>query len=264
MFIINDQLKTILQKSYFYLPLILYGENYVQIELSAKIFAKKINPIREIDVEVFYPESKSNLYQMNTLNEFIINFNLPPLENKYKIYIFNHVDHMLMIHFNKLLKTLEEKKPFVIILFLTTNINSIPQTVISRCQKIYIHTQEQEIDTTLIVNAIKYVYLQNYRQLFETIKEIEKSGISLISITTTVLNFHRDIYLIKQLVSHDYLNFQQEKDAFIACAQKNIITLDGLLNLINIVNEANERNITMKHLLEYLFLQLGVAQKQLL
>ncbi len=57
-----------------------------------------------------------------------------PQRSIYRIYIIDEV-HMLSISaFNALLKTLEEPPPHVVFLFATTEIEKIPQTVVSRCQ----------------------------------------------------------------------------------------------------------------------------------
>lgn len=61
--------------------------------------------------------------------------NLLPAVSKYKIYIIDEV-HMLSIGaFNALLKTLEEPPKHVIFILATTEVNKIPITIVSRCQK---------------------------------------------------------------------------------------------------------------------------------
>ncbi len=54
---------------------------------------------------------------------------------RYKVYIIDEV-HMLSTNaFNALLKTLEEPPPHVKFLFATTEVNKVPVTVLSRCQR---------------------------------------------------------------------------------------------------------------------------------
>jgi len=58
-----------------------------------------------------------------------------PVQGRYKVYIIDEV-HMLSNHaFNALLKTLEEPPPRVKFIFATTEVNKIPVTVLSRCQR---------------------------------------------------------------------------------------------------------------------------------
>ena len=58
-----------------------------------------------------------------------------PASAKYKVYIIDEV-HMLSIQaFNALLKTLEEPPSHIIFIFATTEIQKVPQTILSRCQR---------------------------------------------------------------------------------------------------------------------------------
>ena len=54
---------------------------------------------------------------------------------RYKVYIVDEVHMLSKNAFNALLKTLEEPPPHVKFLFATTEINKVPVTVLSRCQR---------------------------------------------------------------------------------------------------------------------------------
>ncbi|OYY72378.1 DNA polymerase III subunit gamma/tau [Sphingomonas sp. 28-63-12] len=54
---------------------------------------------------------------------------------RYKIYIIDEVHMLSKNAFNALLKTLEEPPPHVKFLFATTEVNKVPVTVLSRCQR---------------------------------------------------------------------------------------------------------------------------------
>ena len=56
-------------------------------------------------------------------------------QNKYKIYIIDEVHMLSKAAFNALLKTLEEPPEHVKFLFATTEVNKVPVTVLSRCQR---------------------------------------------------------------------------------------------------------------------------------
>lgn len=58
-----------------------------------------------------------------------------PLQGKYKIFIIDEVHMLSKGAFNALLKTLEEPPPHVIFIFATTEVQKIPTTIISRCQR---------------------------------------------------------------------------------------------------------------------------------
>jgi DNA polymerase-3 subunit gamma/tau len=58
-----------------------------------------------------------------------------PSFGKYKIYIIDEVHMLSTSAFNALLKTLEEPPPHVVFIMATTEVQKIPQTILSRCQR---------------------------------------------------------------------------------------------------------------------------------
>lgn len=58
---------------------------------------------------------------------------IKPYSSRYKIYIVNEAEKMTTGAQNALLKTLEEPPEYAVILLLTTNVNSLLQTILSRC-----------------------------------------------------------------------------------------------------------------------------------
>lgn len=58
---------------------------------------------------------------------------IKPYSSRYKIYIVNEAEKMTVQAQNALLKTLEEPPAYAVILLLTTNVNSLLQTILSRC-----------------------------------------------------------------------------------------------------------------------------------
>ena len=61
---------------------------------------------------------------------------LPPFEGEYKVFIIDGAEQLSLEAANCLLKTLEEPAERMVFALLTTNVSAIPETVISRCQKI--------------------------------------------------------------------------------------------------------------------------------
>ncbi len=59
----------------------------------------------------------------------------PPTEGSYKVYIIDEVHMLSAGAFNALLKTLEEPPSYVIFILATTEVNKIPITILSRCQR---------------------------------------------------------------------------------------------------------------------------------
>jgi DNA polymerase-3 subunit gamma/tau len=87
---------------------------------------------RHIDVLEMDAASRTGVDDIRELTDGV---RYKPVSARYKIYIIDEV-HMLSKHaFNALLKTLEEPPPDVKFIFATTEINKVPVTVLSRCQR---------------------------------------------------------------------------------------------------------------------------------
>ncbi len=73
---------------------------------------------------------------VDNVRENIISFSrLTPVNSKYKVFIIDEV-HMLSISaFNALLKIIEEPPTYVIFILCTTEIQKVPATIISRCER---------------------------------------------------------------------------------------------------------------------------------
>ncbi len=63
------------------------------------------------------------------------NVGFRPTRGRYKIYIIDEVHMLTTAAFNALLKTLEEPPPHVKFIFATTEVQKIPITILSRCQR---------------------------------------------------------------------------------------------------------------------------------
>ncbi len=58
-----------------------------------------------------------------------------PTQGSHKIYIIDEVHMLSTAAFNALLKTLEEPPPHVVFVFATTEVQEVPDTILSRCQR---------------------------------------------------------------------------------------------------------------------------------
>ena len=72
---------------------------------------------------------------VDDIRELINNVKIAPTEGKYKIYIIDEVHMMTSSAFNALLLTLEEPPAHAIFIMATTNVESVPITILSRCQR---------------------------------------------------------------------------------------------------------------------------------
>lgn len=72
---------------------------------------------------------------VDNIRDVIDSVQYPPVIGKYKIYIIDEVHMVTTAAFNALLKTLEEPPEHAIFIFATTEVNKVPQTILSRVQR---------------------------------------------------------------------------------------------------------------------------------
>jgi DNA polymerase-3 subunit gamma/tau len=72
---------------------------------------------------------------VDNMREIIDSVRYVPVQAPYKVYIIDEVHMLSKSAFNALLKTLEEPPPHVKFIFATTEINKVPVTILSRCQR---------------------------------------------------------------------------------------------------------------------------------
>ena len=117
---------------------------------SAKIFAKAINCLHSVDgnpcnkckncvnfdssPDIIELDAASN-NGVDDIREIINNVRLAPSSMKIKVYIIDEFHMLSTSAFNALLLTLEEPPKDVVFILATTDIQSVPITVLSRCQR---------------------------------------------------------------------------------------------------------------------------------
>jgi len=89
---------------------------------------------------------------VDEIREIRNNVKLVPTMSKYKIYIVDEVHMLSNSAWNAFLKTLEEPPAHVIFIFATTEINKVPVTVLSRCQRYDFHKINKEDIKKHIIN----------------------------------------------------------------------------------------------------------------
>ena len=151
---------------------------------TAKVFAKAINCENPIDGEpcgkcdsclnfdknpdIIELDAASN-NKVEDIREIVNNVKLAPAGSKYKIYIIDEVHMLTPSAANAFLLTLEEPPSHAIFILATTNPESLPQTILSRCQQFAF----SKISKKALIERINYVLDQEKIKLdSEVIKEI--------------------------------------------------------------------------------------------
>ena len=86
-------------------------------------------------MDVYEIDAASNTSVDNIREAIVERVQYPPVIGKYKIFIIDEVHMLSNSAFNALLKTLEEPPAHVIFIFATTEVNKVPQTILSRVQR---------------------------------------------------------------------------------------------------------------------------------
>ena len=138
---------------------------------AAKIFARAVNCLSPVDgspcgecavcralldqnnLDVLEIDAASNngVDEIRDLKEKI---QYPPVQAKYKVYIVDEVHMLSLPAFNALLKTLEEPPAHAIFILATTEVQKLPDTILSRCMRFDFRLLPEEI----IANHIKEIF----------------------------------------------------------------------------------------------------------
>ena len=84
--------------------------------------------------DVLEIDAASNTGVDNVRSIIIDGISIRPARDRYKIFIIDEVHMLSGSAFNALLKTLEEPPPHVVFIMATTELQKVPETILSRCQ----------------------------------------------------------------------------------------------------------------------------------
>ena len=87
---------------------------------------------RSFDVQEIDGASNRSVDDIRNLRESV---RYAPVKGRYKVYIIDEVHMLTKEAFNALLKTLEEPPPHILFIFATTELQKVPATILSRCQR---------------------------------------------------------------------------------------------------------------------------------
>src|SRR4249919_2774670 len=86
------------------------------------------------DIDVLEIDAATHTGVDNVREVIIQGLSIAPVRNRYKIFIIDEVHQLSGHSFNALLKSIEEPPPHVVFMMATTELDKIPETVLSRSQ----------------------------------------------------------------------------------------------------------------------------------
>ncbi|MES2087599.1 MAG: DNA polymerase III subunit gamma/tau [Patescibacteria group bacterium] len=117
----------------------------------ARIVAKEIGASAD-DIYEIDAASNNGVDEMRILNEAVSTL---PFSSPYKVYILDEVHMFSKSAFNALLKTLEEPPKHVVFILATTEVDKLPETILSRCQVFQLKRPTSEILKQSIASVAK-------------------------------------------------------------------------------------------------------------
>lgn len=231
--IILEKLKKTLENDTPSHAYVFYGKEGIGKRLVANEFSKGLLNTTNLENNMDFKyitriEDKQNILVEQVRDEIISDVYTAPATGKYKVYVMDQADKMNESAQNALLKTLEEPPKSVVIILITSNINGLLGTILSRTTNIffeqlsdneveeYIRKNGLSIDKQLIdfsqgsistlVNISKEENKQkiyNVSNLFESIKSGNKFE---------VIDMLKDISLKDELIM-EYIEFLMLKNS---------------------------------------------------
>lgn len=113
----------------------------------ARIFAKALGVSPEDTIEID-AASNRGIDDIRALREAV---RVLPFSSMYKVYIIDEVHMLSKDAFNALLKTLEEPPAHVIFILATTELDKVPETIMSRCQVFSFRKPTEKILTAIVL-----------------------------------------------------------------------------------------------------------------
>ncbi len=105
-----------------------------------------------LDVQEIDAASNNGVDNVRSIRDDAI---YPPVEVKKRVYIIDEVHMLSMSAFNALLKTIEEPPEHLMFILATTELNKVPATILSRCQRFAFRRPTAE-DITGRINYVAY------------------------------------------------------------------------------------------------------------
>ncbi|MGC1877880.1 MAG: AAA family ATPase [Rhabdochlamydiaceae bacterium] len=116
--------------------------------LMGKEHAHKLATQNHPDLHTYLPEGKSATHPVENIRKLIDEVALPPYEAPVKVFIIHDAHQMLPYSSNALLKTFEEPSVHSYFILLTSTLDAMLPTIVSRCRKIpFFPIPQGEIET---------------------------------------------------------------------------------------------------------------------
>lgn len=184
---------------------------------------------------------------VDEIRELINSVKLAPSNSKYKVYIIDEVHMLSQSAFNALLLTLEEPPKHVVFILATTNIESVPVTILSRCQRF----DFKKISDTEIIKRMEYICKEESIDIetdaLNEIAYLSDGGMrDALSILDQLSAINNKITLEKVISHFGSISLTKITELLIAVEQSDN------KKIINIITEFRNSSVDYKNLIKKL------------
>lgn len=169
---------------------------------------KRITSDNFSDLFFILPEKNSRVIKIEQLKYLQDVLNVKPLESKYKIVIIQSADKMNEEASNCLLKTLEEPPSYAIIILIVTSLESVRETIRSRCQIVRFSPLSSTVVKDILINRFQLDNKKAERLAVVSNGSIERA--TLLSGTHALEKKNWLVDRILKLEMNDNLTFSKE------------------------------------------------------
>ena len=243
---------------------------------------------------IYVSHEKPNTISVDDIRAQINNdIAIKPYSSPYKIYIMNEAEKMTPQAQNAILKTLEEPPEYAVIMLLTSNVNSLLPTILSRCVVLnmkpvrnYLMHQLQVPDYKAEVcvafargnigkakslassedfdniknealSLLKYIQDMDLSEITAAIKKITEYKLQINDYLDLIAIWYRDVLLFKATSDVNHLVFREEISAIRRVAQRS--SYEGIEEVIEALDKAKRRldaNVNFDLTMELLMLEI--------
>lgn len=207
--------------------------------ISSKIIKEKIDILNNPDI--YYLDQNTSLITKEEIKELLMNLSTTSQFNNVKIYIINGAEKMSDTVSNAMLKTLEESKENIYAFLITKNIESVKETIKSRCQKIVLNIDETNFENDEEIEE----------KVNKIIKYIEINKVKSIAINNDIYNLIEDRDIFKKILNSMLVKYKNTlknkidnekemkenseilKNNDIITLSKKILVINEIMNLLD-------------------------------
>src|SRR5574344_1073850 len=248
---------------------------------TAKLFAKTINcenpnngiPCGKCNACLNYEDSPDIIEidaasnnGVDEIRELRDNVKILPTFSKYKIYIIDEVHMLSQSAWNAVLKTLEEPPAHVMFILTTTEIQKVPITVLSRCQRYSFNKISKEIISENIKRISDKEKIEISDEAADYIAELSDGGMrDALSILDQLSKEETKISLDLIKKTYGYLSMELLNNLFLSL---NNGDMDKVLEIFTQIEKQNiDTSILIKKLIDFIYheeIQIKLGQTSVL